>query len=481
MSVIHRSFSCQLKEMWGKIERQGGGIMDKDERKVLMELLKSCIAEKKVKMLREIFDEYNVVDMSELVTDLDLNETLFVFKTLKKEVSSELFSYLGHEKQEHLIEMLTGPEIGSILENLYSDDIVDFIEDLPANMVSHILKSVTSHKRDEINRLLSYDENTAGSIMSIDYVQLKEKDTVSKAIEKVRKQGKVAETISYCYITDSKKKLKGYLPFKELLFAKDDELIEDIMDTDLIYVETGDDQEEAARQIQKYDLTVIPVVNDEQCLVGIITVDDIIDIIHEEATEDIQLMNAITPIEDTYMETSVFAMYKSRIVWLLILMISATLTGQIMGKYEDILGQYVVLNIFIPMLMDAAGNAGNQSSTMVIRALAMGELTPKNLLSIWWKEIRVAFLCGATMGVVNFLRILIFMNSVDYRTSLIISLTVFVTVCLAKLVGSTLPVIAVKLKLDPAVMAGPLITTLVDALALLTYFTLVTHFLIPYM
>lgn len=436
---------------------------------------------KKVKMLREVFDEYNVVDMSELVGEMELNEVLFIFKTLKKDVSSELFSYLSHEKQEKLVELLTGPEIESIMDNLYSDDIVEFFDELPANLVNHILKSVSPHQRETINKLLSYPENSAGSIMSIDYVQLKEKDTVQEAIEKVRKQGRVAETISYCYITDAKKKLKGYLPFKDLLFAKSDEIIEDIMDTDLIYVTTSDDQEYAAKQIQKYDITVIPVVNNEECLVGIITVDDIIDIIHEEATEDIQLMNAITPIEDTYLETSVFDMFKSRIVWLLVLMISATFTGQIMGAYEEVLGQYVVLSIFIPMLMDAAGNAGNQASTMVIRALAMGELKPKDILVVWWKEIRIAFLCGLTMGTINFLRILLFMQQVDILTSIIVSLTVFLTVCIAKMVGSTLPIIAVRLKQDPAVMAGPLITTLVDALALLTYFFLVTHFLIPFL
>lgn len=452
--------------------------MDPIEREILLTQLKEYIANKNVQSLRGLFEEFNVVDMSELVTELDLNETLFIFKILKKDVSSEIFSYLEHEKQEQLIQKFTGPEIQGILDNLYSDDIVDFMDEMPANIVNHILKVVSAQQREEINKLLSYRENSAGSIMSIDFVQLKETDTVTEAIEKVRKQGKMAETISYCYITD-KEKLKGYIPFKELLFAKPDDVIEDLMDTDLIFVTTSDDQELVARQIQKYDITAIPVVTNEQCLVGIITVDDILDIIHEEATEDIQKMNAIAPLEDSYLETSVVDMYKSRIVWLLILMISATFTGQIMGHYEAILDQFVVLNIFIPMLMDAAGNAGNQASTMVIRALAMGELTTKDLLSVWWKEIRVAFLCGVTMGFVNFLRILIFMGNVDILTSAVVSLTVFATVCIAKLVGSTLPILAVKLKQDPAVMAGPLITTLVDALALLTYFTLVSQFLIP--
>lgn len=453
--------------------------MDTFEKEMMLATLKDFIAAKAVRPLREIFDEYNVVDMSELVGELEIEEALFVFKTLKKDVSSDLFSYLDHEKQQRLIELFTGPEIKQMLDNLYSDDIVDFIEEMPANIVNHILKNASPQQREEINKLLSYEENSAGSIMSIDFVVLKEQDTVAQAIEKVRKQGKMAETISYCYITDAKKKLVGYIPFKELLFSTDEVIIRDIMDTDLIEVKTSDDQEEVARQIRKYDITAIPVVNDENCLVGIITVDDIIDIIHEEATEDIQKMNAITPLEDTYLETGVFVMFKSRIVWLLILMISATFTGQIMGYYESILDQYVTLNIFIPMLMDASGNAGNQSSTMIIRALAMGELQAKDVFKVWWKEIRVALMCGICMGVVNFLRILIFMGNVDIMTSFVVSLTVFATVCIAKLVGSTLPILAVKLKQDPAVMAGPLITTIVDALALLTYFTLIKAILLP--
>ena len=454
--------------------------MNEKEKEALLVTLKECIQNKDVAKLRELFDEYNVVDMSELVSELNVAETLFIFKTLKKDVSSSIFSYLSHEKQQDLIAHFTGPQIKDILDNLYSDDIIDFMGEMPANIVNHILKNASAQQRLEINKLLSYDENTCGSIMSIDYVKIKENDTIPEAIERVRNQGRTAETISYCYITDTKKKLKGYISFKELLFAKEDDVVGDIMDTDLIFVKTSDDQEEAARLIQKYDLTAIPVVNDEECLVGIITVDDIIDVIHEEATEDIQKMNAISPLEDTYLHTGVWDMFKSRIVWLLILMISATFTGQILAYYEGVLAEYTTLTVFIPMLMDTAGNAGNQSSTMVIRALAMKELSPKDFLKVWWKEIRVALLCGIIMGVVNFLRVIIFMNQVDIMTSFVISLTVFVTVILAKLVGSTLPILATLLKQDPAVMAGPLITTLVDAMALITYFFLVQKLLLPF-
>lgn len=446
---------------------------------IILDDLKTLIKLKNVKALREIFDEYNIVDLTELVGELELNEALFIFKTLKKDVTSSIFSYLPHEKQERLIQLFTGPQIKEMLDNLYSDDILDFIEEMPANIVSHILKNASPQQREEINKLLSYEENSAGSIMTTDFVTLKLEDDVATAIEKVRNQGRMAETVNYCYVVDSKKTLKGYLKLRELLFHKHDDLIEDIMVDRPVSINTKEDQEEAAHLFEKYDMTAIPVVNDENCLVGIITVDDIIDVIHEEATEDIQKMNAITPLEDTYLETSTWDMYKSRIIWLLILMISATFTGSIMQSYEDVLNEYVVLSIFIPMLMDAAGNAGNQSSTMVIRALAMDEIHASDIFKIWFKELRVAFLCGITMGVVNFLRILVFMNNVDFYTSAIVSLTVFVTVCIAKFVGSTLPIVAVKLKQDPAVMAGPLITTLVDALALMTYFFLVTHFLIP--
>lgn len=454
--------------------------MEEKEKELLLAQLKAIIQEKSVTKLRELFDEYNVVDMSELVSELEVPEALFVFKTLKNDVSSTVFSYLSHEAQQDLIAHFTGPQIKDILDNLYSDDIIDIMGEMPANIVNHVLKNASAQQREEINKLLSYDENTCGSIMSIDFVKIKEKDTITEAIDRVRKQGRAAETISYCYITDAKKKLKGYISFKELLFAGGDEVVGDLMDTDLIFVKTSDDQEEAARMIQKYDITAIPVVNDEECLVGIITVDDIIDIIHEEATEDIQKMNAITPLEDTYLHSSVWEMFKSRIVWLLVLMISATFTGQILGYYEGILAQYTVLTAFIPMLMDTSGNAGNQSSTMIIRALAMKELQPKDILKVWWKEIRVALLCGGIMGAVNFLRILVFMNQVDVMTSFVISLTVFVTVILAKLVGATLPIIATLLKQDPAVMAGPLITTLVDAIALMTFFTLVQNVLLPF-
>ncbi|NBK97550.1 MAG: magnesium transporter [Erysipelotrichia bacterium] len=449
--------------------------MDKE---MTLELLKEMIHQKKVKMLREVFDEYNVVDMSELVGELELDEALFIFKTLKKDVTSEIFSYLSHDQQERLIEAFTGNEIAVMLDNLYSDDIVDFMEEMPANIVKRVLQNAKPAQRVEINKLLNYKEDSAGSIMTTNFITLKAKDTIKASIARLRSYQNLDRTLNYAYITDAKKQLIGYLSLKRLLFEADDELIDDVMESDIIYVKTDDDQEYAAKMIQKYDVSAIPVVNDELKLTGVITVDDIIDVIHEEATEDIHKMNAIEPTDEPYLETGVFSMYKHRIIWLLILMISATFTGNILLNFEDKLAGVAYLSVFIPMLMDAAGNAGNQASTMITRSLAIGEVTSKDMLKVWFKEIRVALLCGATMGIVNLIRVKMFMGMVDIQTSIIVSLSITCTVMCAKLVGCTLPMIAVKLKLDPAVMAGPLITTLVDALALLVYFTLASTFLL---
>lgn len=445
---------------------------------ITLQELKELIWHKKIGQLREVFEEYNIVDMSELVGELTLQEALFLFKTLKKDITSQIFAYLSHDKQEELIQAFTGPQIKEMLDALYDDDIIEFIEEMPANIVHHILQNASPQQRVEINQLLSYEENSAGSIMSTNFVVLKETDTIPVAFRKIKEQGSTAETIHYCYITDERKVLRGVVTLRNLLLSDQIEPVSEVMNTDLVYVKTTDDQEDVAKLFEKYDLTVIPVVNDDKCLIGIVTVDDIIDVIHEEATEDIHKMSAITPMDKTYLDTSVLEMAKSRILWLLILMISATFTGQIMANYEAMLQANVALSIFIPMLMDAAGNAGNQASTMVIRALATGELKTSDMMKIWWKEIRIALLCGLIMGAVNFLRILLFMGTVDMKTSLIVSLTVFVTVGMAKLVGCTLPVIAQKLKFDPAVMAGPLITTVVDALSLFVYFQLATRFLL---
>lgn len=445
-------------------------IFEKDELQLIIE-------RKDVVRLRELFDEYNIVDLSELVIELNLGETLFIFKMLKKDITAELFSYLPPEKQESLVLAFTGPEIQVILHNLYSDDMLEFIEEMPANLVQYILQKATPSQRHEINLLLSYTENSAGSIMSTDFITLKAMDTIEVALQKIRKFGRRAENNMHCFITDLNKELVGTCTLRDLLFVDSHRLVEDVMDTDMIYVNTMEDQEEVVKLFDKYDTTIIPVVNNEKRLIGVITADDIIDVITEEATEDIQKLGAITPLEESYLEASIIIMAKSRIVWLLVLMISATISGNIIAGFEVQLAAYTVLQFFIPMLMDTSGNAGSQASTMVIRALAMGELHAKDIFKIWSKEAGVAIVCGLIMGVVNFFRILIFMNTVDVYTSLIVSITVFITVFIAKIIGSTLPIIAVHFKKDPAIMAGPLITTIVDAASLFVYFQLATRLL----
>lgn len=444
-------------------------IFEKDE-------LQAVIERKDVVRLRELFDEYNIVDLSELVIGLNLGETLFLFKTLKKDITAEIFSYLPPEKQEELVLAFTGPEIQVILHNLYSDDMIEFIEEMPANLVQYILQKATPSQRHEINLLLSYPDNSAGSIMSTDFITIKTMDTIEQALQKVRRFGRRAENNMHCYVTDMNKKLVGSCTLRDLLFVDETKFVEDVMDTDMIVVNTLDDQEEVVKIFEKYDTTIIPVVNDEQRLIGVITADDILDVITEEATEDIQKMGAIQPLEESYLEASTINLAKSRIVWLLVLMISATISAEIMSRYDAVLTG-TLLGIFIPMLMDTAGNAGSQASTMVIRALAVGELHPKDILKIWKKEALVAIICGLILGAVNFIRILVFMRQVDVMTSLIVSVTVFVAVFIAKVIGSTLPIIAQKLKLDPTLMAGPFITTIVDAVSLFVYFQLATRFL----
>ncbi|MDF9825445.1 magnesium transporter [Breznakia sp. PF5-3] len=449
-----------------------------ENKEITLELLKELIRNKNVTELRRLFSEYNIVDMSELVEELTTQETLFIFKTLKKNVTSEIFSYLPYDKQETLIEVFTGPEIQAMLDNLYSDDIVDFMEEMPANIVKRILQNVKPARRAEINKLLNYAEDSCGSIMNTNYITLKRNETVAQSIIRLKQLKNIDRALGYAYITDNKRELIGSMSLKRLLYENEEAKIDDIMDTDIVYVHTNDDQEKAAQLIQKYDISTIAVVNDEGKIAGAITYDDIIDVIQEEATEDIHKMSAITPTDKPYLETGVLSMYKHRIVWLLVLMIGATFTGNVLLIFEDRLQGIAYLSVFIPMLMDAAGNAGNQASTMITRALALGELKISDIFKVWFKEFRVAILCGITMGIVNFFRVLVFMGMVDVQTSMVVSVAVMCTVMVAKLIGCTLPMIAVKLGFDPAVMAGPLITTIVDVVALLIYLGLASFFLL---
>jgi magnesium transporter len=449
---------------------------------VSLSLLQEWILERRAVKLRELFDEYHVVDMAALVNELSVHEILVLFKILRKDVTGEVFTYLEQDKKEELIQAFSGPEIREILENLYADDIVDFMEEMPANLTKKVLASATEQTRTEINWLLSFPEDSAGSIMSTDFVELKVTDTVEQAIRKIKRQGKMAETINTCYVIDAKRELVGSIRLREFLFENRDEKISDIMATDVVSVTITDDQEEVVDVIQKYDITVVPVVNNENRLIGIITVDDIIDILEEEATEDIHLMAGITPIEESYLEASVLSIVKSRLPWLLILMISGAFTGAIMAGFEESLMVIPALSGFIPMIMGTAGNAASQASTMVIRGIAVDGLETKDILKVMKKELGIALICSAVLFVVNFAKISLFPSDLVLLSNvtsvaLTVSLSVILALTCSKLLGGLLPLVVYALKLDPASVASPVITTVIDALSLLIYFVIAMFFL----
>lgn len=436
------------------------------------ELLEQLIHQKSVRQIREIFEEYNIVDLAELVGELSLEDTIFIFKILKNTVSGDLFSYLESEKQQALLDALTGPQIKEILDNLFSDDIVDFMEEMPSTIVKKVLSSVEASQREEINTLLSYGANTAGSIMNTDYVELAEEDSVELAMRKIKAQGKIAETINYCFITNEHDVLVGCVSLRDILFAPENSKIGDVMTSDVISAKTRDSQEDVIHSIQKYDITIVPVVDDNNRLVGVVTVDDVMDAIESEATEDIHKMGGITPIEGSYLKTSVFEMSKSRFLWLMVLMVSYAISSLIITKNDYVLAAVPSLITFMPMLMDTAGNAGSQSSAMVIRAITVEDLSMKDFFKVLWKELGVALICGAILFIVNTIRIVFFVPNVGWDIGITVSLTVFMVVVVAKLVGGFLPLFALFIKQDPAAMASPLITTAVDALSLVVYFSL---------
>ncbi len=446
-------------------------------KKLHKKVFKALIEGRKFQEIRDVFNYYNMVDLALMVEDCSLDQVLMLFKILKREISAEMFTYLSNNKQEELINAFTSLEIKGMLENLYSDDIVDFLEELPSNLVKKILQSATEDQRYEMNLLLSYPEDSAGYMMTTDFVELKLSDTVKRAITRIKTQGKVAETISNCYIVNENRTLVGSIRLREILFADEDEMISEIMDTDVISVMTSDDREEVANVFKKYDFSVLPVVNDEKKLIGIITADDIIDVILEETTEDIQKIAAITPMEGSYTETNILEMAKSRVSWLIILMVSATFTGLIIQGYEQTLTLIPALAASMPMIMSTAGNAGSQSSIMVIRGISVDNMSIKDFWLVIWKELKIGLVIGLVLFVVNVLRLMIFTPNVGLTTDLVISTTVFITILMANITGGLLPLVALIFKQDPAAMASPLITTIVDALALIVYFKLAMHFL----
>lgn len=439
----------------------------------MISFVETCIQEGKFSRIREEIIELNVVDIAQLLDELEEEKTLIVFRLLPKEISVEVFSYMSTEQQQYIIESITDKEIQNIISNMFMDDTVDILEEMPANVVKKILRNVSEDRRKLINQFLRYPDYSAGSLMTIEYVDLKKEMTVEQAIQRIRSIGLDKETINICYVMDQNRKLEGVIPIRQLLLNDGSTRIGDIMETNFISIDTHTDQEEISNLFRKYDLLAMPVVDHENRLVGIITIDDIVDIIEQENTEDFQVMAAIQPSEEEYLKTRVTRLAKNRIVWLLILMISATFTGTIIKHYEEVLSSVVVLAAFIPMLMDSAGNAGSQSATMIIRGLALEEIHIRDIGMVIWKELRVGLMVGIILSAVNFLRVYWF-EKTDIAVAITISISLFLTIVLAKVVGSSLPILAKKIKLDPAIMAAPMITTIVDALSLLAYFRIAT-------
>ena len=434
------------------------------------------VEDKKYSTLRDILVTMNPADVAGIFNSLDDKRIPLMFRLLPKELAAETFVEMEPEDQELLIRGFSDNELKEVLDELYVDDAVDIIEEMPANVVRRILTQADPEMRKSINQILRYPENSAGAWMTTEYVSLRPNMTVEEAILRIRRQGVDKETIYTCYVTKDRK-LLGIVTVKDLLLAEDDEmLISDLMMTDMISVTTHTDQEEVARIFSKYDFIALPVVDAENRMVGIVTVDDAIDVMEEETTEDIELMGGMLPSEDTYLRSSVWELFKNRIPWLLFLMLSATFTGMIINSFEDALAAQVALTAFIPMLMGTGGNSGSQSSVTIIRALSLDEVRFADLPRVVWKEIRTAVLCGLALAVVCFVKIwlvdrLLFNNpDISLMVDAVVCVAMFVTVLLAKTVGSVLPMVAKVLKLDPAVMASPFITTIVDAVSLLIYF-----------
>ena len=457
--------------------------MFEDERTELLEKIEDYVARKRYADLRDLLLPLEAADVAQLFAELEEHALPLAFRLLPKEQAAEVFVELDSDQQEMLIQGFSNTELKEVLDELYLDDTVDIVEEMPAGVVKRILRHSDPEMRKSINEILKYPEDSTGSIMTTEFVDLKATMTVEDAFKRIRRTGLDKETINICYVTDERRHLTGLLSIRTLLLADEDDVIGDIMETNIISVQTLDDQETTARSLSKYNFLALPVVDTEERLVGIVTFDDAIDVMEDEATEDIEKMAAITPSEKPYLRTSAFSTYKARIPWLLLLMISATFTGIIITTFEDALSAYVVLTSFIPMLMDTGGNCGSQASVTVIRGLSLNEIEFSDMLQVIWKEIRVAVLCGVTLAAANFIKMMLVDRLLMGNTGLtvpvagVICLTLVFTVFCAKVVGCTLPMLAKKVGFDPAVMASPFITTIVDAISLMIYFQFATWIL----
>ena len=445
------------------------------------EVFERLLHEKQYKAIKSIFDTMNPVDTAALLPEFEERQLVLLFRLIPKENAANVFTYIEPEHQQILLEAFTDTELENIMDDMFIDDTVDIIEEMPANVVERML-AAAGDKRNAINVVLNYPEDSAGSIMTLEYISLYPTMTIGDALKKIKSRGEYSETVNICYVIE-KHKLLGTISAMDLLTCDDDELLTDIMDDNPITVNTLSDKEDVAQLFNKYDVFAIPVVDKENCMVGIVTVDDAIDVIQKEAEEDFQKMAAIAPTDKPYLKTSVWDLWKVRIPWLLLLMLSATFTGIIISSFEDALSRVVVLTAYIPMLMGTGGNSGSQSSVMVIRGLSLGEVEVKDIFRVFWKETRVSILCGVSLAVACFVKVMLIdgmllkTDGVNELVALVVALTLCATVICAKLIGCVLPIVAKVLKLDPAVMASPFITTIVDAVSLLVYFGVAKSFI----
>lgn len=437
--------------------------------KQTLEEVRDFIANRDFSALRRFAQEFEPADIAQIFAKSEEEDLLILFRVLPKDMAAECFVEMETDVQQSLIEALSDKELTEIVDDLYLDDAVDIIEEMPANMVKRILGNTSPETRARINQLLKYPKDSAGSIMTVEFVQLRARMSVSDAFERIRSTGVDKETVYTCYVTDDRRTLIGVVTVKDMIIAGNNAIVGDIMTTSIISVNTLTDKEETAHLFDKYDFLAMPVVDNENRLVGIVTVDDAMDVIKEEDTEDIEIMAAMLPSDKPYLRTSVFSIWRKRIPWLLLLMVSATFTSRILLHFEDALAAQAVLTAYIPMIMDTGGNAGGQASATIIRGLSLGDIAMRDILRVLFKEVRVAIICGTTLALVNFLK-LIFLDHIALSVAMAVCITLALAVVIAKIVGSTLPIIAKRIGFDPAVMASPFITTIVDALALLVYF-----------
>ena len=450
------------------------------ENGVFMEQVENLVERKRWPDLRDMLSLLEPADIAAILSELPEDRLPLLYRLLPKELAAEVFVEMEPEEQELLIKSFSDTELKEVLEELYVDDTVDLIEEMPASVVKRILQHTDAETRKSVNEILKYPEDSAGSIMTTEFVDLKRDMTVADALKRIRRTGVDKETINICYVTDTSRHLLGLVSIRTLLLAEEDDVIEDIMETNVIFATTLEDKEDVAQQLSKYDFLAMPVVDKESRLVGIVTIDDAIDVMEEEATEDFEIMAAITPTDKPYLRTGVWDTVKSRLPWLMLLMLSATFTGIVINRFEDSLARCSVLIGFIPMLMGTGGNSGNQSSVAVIRGLSLNEIGFGDLLEVVWKESRVAVVCGALLACGNFVKLLVvdrlLMQNAEVTAlvALVICLTLVCTVFCAKVVGCMLPLLAEKIGLDPAVMAAPFISTIVDVVSLVIYFSFAT-------